>query len=1404
MSQATLGIAPYRNSSLFSGYYLDERINDLEEWECDEDAREAFEALQELWALEGELVAGYKEDELLDSWIDEVLDILGFGTQSETTVPGGEGFNDRLLFESDSVRREAAKQAMDGKTEAMYGKAAAILEAKQWDADFTKQFDERRSYRDASHQIKYYLEHTPERLQWGILTDGKKWRLYGTKDYATEIYYEVDLPELLEAGELEQFKYFYAFFRPAAFREISGTTFLDTVWNESETAAQELGEDLQDNVFTALRVLGEGFIHSNDLDIDPDDEAAREELKEQSLVLLYRLMFVLYAESRGLIHPDDPKAQAEYDENFSLDQIRLEIHEAVTSGDTYDDWSGYSTQIWGQLEDLFGLVDEGEKDLGIPPYNGGLFDTEEHAFLAEHEVADRYIAEVIHRLGTTEGEDGEAVLADYADLDTRHLGSIYEGLLEHEFRIASEPYAAVAEDGGQVWKPGTDVSVAEAVETVEEGELYVVNDDGERKATGAYYTPDYVVSYIVEETVDPLLDDIREDLEADGLEPSDQGYFGRFYGQVQDLNILDPAMGSAHFLTSATAYLTEQVMEVVREQEEQGRDEQEIRRTIAKECIYGVDVNGMAVEPGKLSMWLETLAADKPLAFLDHHLKAGNSLVGSDISEVLSDDTEENGGQLTLTQAFARARQQTLEHVMDLMEDLLAIDNEDLADIKSMEEIYDEIRADPLYQRLFEIANVHTAEEFGLDVPEGVYEEMAGAIDDDGEWAEIQCRDWFVSAQTMAEEESFFHWELEYPEVFFGADGERLDGAGFDAVVGNPPYVTFRDTPDSDRDYYRSAFQTFEMKGDVYVLFTEKASTLLRRNGYTGYIIQNKFMRAGYGSSLRESIANNETLLQIIDLHDSPVFDISAYPLIITRKKSPPENEHRVEWKDIRVNTSQEIESELSDFNPDRYLDQADLKEGFWHTFAGQDAFEVETIELDTLCDQIGKGAVSGDTSVYLVTDEEIEKYSLERDYVIKVLRGGDVDRFNISSDELSNLIYPYNTASGSPELVDESEIPNIISYLGNHRESLEQRKNYGERLIDQGYEWYELTYEAPGMLNEKIVFPDISPENRFAYDEDGEFACLDTVYYAVREQDQMGYHSEFLTAILNSTLLNSIFSNLSPQVRGGYLRYKTQYVEQLPIPKIDIEKSRSEIKASDGYLEDFDGEKISVNKLCAREKHDALVACSRRIQNLTTQHNNLNLSLLDHLGSYSDGPTLADVGLTQPPKGSADSILKETTEQKPNLRVGEATVIRESDTTVEIRLTARYKPDDEDAYETDQWGYTETKPLPALRITDLTAMEADLIEAFVPVAVDEAGGFAGFRETATKTNSLVDRLRKLTLPAVEEVRDGLESYVQTTERAAELEEKIDRTDELIDEIVYELYGLTDEEIEIVEEAVGE
>jgi hypothetical protein len=199
-----------------------------------------------------------------------------------------------------------------------------------------------------------------------------------------------------------------------------------------------------------------------------------------------------------------------------------------------------------------------------------------------------------------------------------------------------------------------------------------------------------------------------------------------------------------------------------------------------------------------------------------------------------------------------------------------------------------------------------------------------------------------------------------------------------------------------------------------------------------------------------------------------------------------------------------------------------------------------------------------------------------------------------------------------------------------------------------------------------------------------------------------------------------------------------------------------------------------------------------------------LNLYLLDYVKPYSEGPPLTNIGIYQPPEGVGDTKLAATKEDYENIRVGTVTCEREDESTVVIHATARYKPDDEDAYETDQWGYTETEPIPAMRLTDLTETEADLVEAFVPVAVEKADGFAGFRERATKTNSLVDRLEAITLPDPDDVADDLERYRDAVERAEELDEKIQRTDDLIDEIIYDLYGLTDEEIEIVEEAVAD
>ncbi|QLG60470.1 TaqI-like C-terminal specificity domain-containing protein [Halorarum salinum] len=364
-----------------------------------------------------------------------------------------------------------------------------------------------------------------------------------------------------------------------------------------------------------------------------------------------------------------------------------------------------------------------------------------------------------------------------------------------------------------------------------------------------------------------------------------------------------------------------------------------------------------------------------------------------------------------------------------------------------------------------------------------------------------------------------------------------------------------------------------------------------------------------------------------------------------------------------------------------------------------------------------------------------------------------------------------------------------------SYRDASHQVKYYLEHTPDS-LNWGILTNGRKWRLygTKEIVMPDVCQRCEFTIDDEGGIYLPNSAYGIVLETDcQLSL--DYSLAVLNSSPTWFYIYHTSPVLRGDFRRFMTSYLSSMPFPTWMPEETRDKLPS-------YDSIQNSTSNSLALERR--LADAARVNLNLHRKNDSLNLSLLDHFGSYSENSTISEIGLTQPPENAADSILQQTTQEKPNLRVGDATVHRESTNTVEIRLTARYKPDDENGHETDQWGYTETDPLPALRITDLTEPEADLIEAFVPVAVDEADGFANFRETATKTNSLVDRLRKLTLPRVEDVREGLESYVETKARAEELEEKIERTDDLIDEIVYDLYGLTDEEIEIVEEAVGQ
>ncbi|MDS0297034.1 Eco57I restriction-modification methylase domain-containing protein [Halogeometricum luteum] len=1361
------------NRDLFSNYYLDEHLPETEAWDelSDDELREAKADIMDLWEREKGTAPKRNESQLEEKFIRPMFRKLGIPFEVEESTSRTQRRPDYGFFESEDAARGAFERREEGGD--FYKDAVAVADAKRWGRplDTRGSGEHERDFENPSYQIHVYLQETPAR--WAVLTDGKKWRLYyGPTSHRLDSYYEIDLPTVLEKGDLEDFKYFYLFFRHGAFLEdSSGECFLDEVYDESNVFAQELGEDLQDNIYEAIKILSEGFMQYPDNDLSEEDLGL---IHDSSLIYLYRLIFVLYAESEGRDLLDTNNEI--YEESYSLNSLKQDIAEELDSQNPkYRDWQD---NLWDRLDELFKLIDQGsksrgipEEDLYIPAYNGGLFrtnpdedDSVEARFLANHQVGDAYLAEVIELLTRSQnGNGGGKIFVDYSSLDVRHLGSIYEGLLEYQLDVADEPLAL--EDGEYVPAGEGDEVI------VEEGEVHLSTGSGERKATGSYYTPEYVVEYIVDETLGPLVDDIRGSLV--GQSAFDEGGFAEEFAEgVFDLKILDPAMGSGHFLTSAIDYLAREIIDAQeRQAAQQGietvDEEHDInwaRRQVAQRCIYGVDLNPLAVELAKVSLWLRTLAAEQPLAFLDHHLKTGNSLVGSDIEEIeeLESDAGGDGENASLAD-FGVARKGTIEQLMRIYQDFIAIENQDLADVKEMEAKYDEFERNKLRQRLEAMANVSTADDFGLDgIPSGAYERMAAALDEDEEWKAIEELEWFRTAQKWASRDRYFHWRLEYPEVFYGSDGVEKDKPGFDAVIGNPPYIRSRSLDEFQKSYFKSKYDSTTGRWDIYCLFTEKGIEIC--TGSISYIQPSMFLRRPYGEGLRKVISERSHVTEIVELSDVQVFgEATNYVCILSLSNNTSEDEFVVYTPD--PNDYETLDRErMKNYN----LNNSDLSKKPWDVIPAPVAnvlgsFSDDLVTLDKVTKSISQGIDTSKDEVYFVDPETVSEYQLEEEILKPVLKGQDVKRYEPPKTDLKS-IYPYKNDRVIPEDQMKSEFPNTWDYLKENEDKVRSRTH----VMNSNRNWYELWCERDSEIyqNPKILTPEISDQSNFTADTGDKNYYFNTKVKSIRVTED--YNLKFLLGLLNSELLEFIYRGISPQKRGGFRAYKTGFLHELQVPtSVDQEI----VRAVDDILD---------NK---------------------NQMSEINIDLSDYLGGYSWGDSLQEIPGYQPPAGVSDTILSKTSEEHDGLRVGDVHV-ETTDTKTTIYASARYKPEDPEEYDTDQWGYTETQKFAALEFIGLSQERENLLKQFIPFAVEKGNGFAGFREKATKTNSLINRLEKISLPQYSDIENSFNNYQRNKSRYDNLKNEVEQLEQDIDKRVYELYSIPKEKIKTVKEGI--
>lgn len=822
--------------TLFTSDFLAESITRSADWRLIDDA-----AIDQLQSDLTKIFAGFptqqtpNETRTEDDLIWPILSRLGwdhFVRQQNLSSHGREDVPDGLLF-TDAIAKRQTKGLEDYQ---LYEAGTAIVESKRWKRPLDRRSSMRGEELAPSTQMLRYLRRadvmTNGKLKWGILTNGGRWRLYysGARS-VSEQFFEIDLSAVLgveQQGDLlaprapdeirHALRIFALVFRREAFvpSGVDRRTFHQRAIEEGKFYEERVATDLSNLVFTQLYPLLARSIAS------ADETASLDDVRHAALILLYRLLFILYAEDRDLLPVND----ARYRKYGLRDNVRMDV--AASKAPYEDRFSSAAAKYWGTLDDLCRAINKGDTSIGLPPYNGGLFDTDRTPLLTKIRLPDTVMAEVIDRL-SFERKDGEQKYINYRDLSVQQLGSIYERLLEHE-----------------VVRVGLIVDIRPNIFA--------------RKGSGSYYTPDDLVNLIIRETLEPLIASRMEAFrqKAAELAESDQeqglklAALKRFdpAERLLDLRICDPAMGSGHFLVSLVDYLSDQVIAAIAETEtlvkwasqdhpyispltdrietirstimsnaeernwtvdsEQLDDRHIIRRMVLKRCVYGVDKNPMAVELAKVALWLHSFTVGAPLSFLDHHLRCGDSLFGSWVKTAI-DKATRYGSPLLLHEPIKAAYGSAAS--MQLIEGL---PDAEIAEAHRSQEIFKAVRVmtEPLtafLSLLHAIEWISPREPNDLIVLRSFFDGEFGdpiliasgkakpVLPGVGAGAEslknhIPAADKFArintilnDARTLITEERFLHWQVAFPGVWSDWHEKQLTG-GFDAIIGNPPW----------------------------------------------------------------------------------------------------------------------------------------------------------------------------------------------------------------------------------------------------------------------------------------------------------------------------------------------------------------------------------------------------------------------------------------------------------------------------------------------------------------------------------------------------------------------------------------------------------------------------------------
>jgi hypothetical protein len=723
-----------------------------------------------------------------------------------------------------------------------------------------------------------------------------------------------------------------------------------------------------------------------------------------------------------------------------------------------------------------------------------------------------------------------------------------------------------------------------------------------------------------------------------------------------------------------------------------------------------------------------------------------------------------------------------------------------------MEAVYDDARADPLYKKLLAMANVHTANEFGLDVPADANERMARALQSET-WEEVEKQNWFRSAQVIAENNCFFHWELEFPIAFYDQNGVRKESAGFDAVIGNPPYISLSRISQDYKQYLSQNYEeTYAGNSDILYYFMQSGVELLRPQGRLSLIVARYFAEARYADGLRKYLLDNTKIEKIVDFGNFQIFPgVEVLTNIISCVSS--DNAENYDVSVLNLDSDYAKNEYVRQFLPEENQESFSMVNFSSSTLSKHpwNLIDADTLQIKQKMEAKGWGLgenyeivqsmQTGFNEGLVVDESTIEEYNIEKELLRKLAKTKNIRRYLIKN--LGQYVL-------WTEVDSIDNYPNTKKYLQQYKDDLASRYDIQQRDAN----WWQISNPRNEELFDRdeprILTPFMSTSNKFAIDNKKRFNDGGDIR-ALFEKNSSNVSKRYVLSILNSNLGEFYHKNTAKLKRDGYYEYYGNALEKFPIYNISSVKTTEETDLIESrYQEYLNGNREKLDFLHLNENktvnegtvHKVLTILSEEMREYREKRFDLNVDLLDYLGEYKEGTKLPDIGLYQPSSGN---ILDGTTENYEKLQIERGKTERNG-SVVTIEATARYKPENEEEFETDTYGYTETDFFNAFSLTNMSKEEAALVEAFVPVAIEEEVG--GFRDNATKTNSLIDRLKEMKLPDPDDVADDLQRYIKIKKRADELDEKINQTGQLIDQIVYDLYDLTDDQIEIVEKAI--